>query len=187
MRKVLREIGIRKAIRYAWGQLQSAVLATGLLLPPFRTLLLRLFGACIGVDCVLEPIRFFNIYRMGFPALKLGRCCFVGTECMFDLADRIECGDYVTFAQRVTVLTHMSPGYASHPLQVSYPAKNAPVRFKSGCFIGVNCTILCGITIGEGAVIAAGSVVTEDVPDHALYAGVPARFVKTIERSVGMQ
>lgn len=184
MRKVLREIGIRKALRYAWGQCQSGLLANGLILPPFRIVFLRIFGAKIGRDCVIEPMRFFNVYRTGFSGCVVGDNCFIGTECLFDLAEHIVCEDYVTFAQRVTVLTHMSPGYASHPLQQLYPARQAPVRFGRGCFIGANCTVLCGVTVGEGAVVAAGSVVTEDIPPHTLCAGIPARVVKRIDTSI---
>jgi UDP-2-acetamido-3-amino-2,3-dideoxy-glucuronate N-acetyltransferase len=58
---------------------------------------------------------------------------------------------------------------------------------KRHASIGSNATILCGLTIGEGALIAAGSVVTKDVPDHAVVAGVPARIIgdtrKTTELS----
>jgi acetyltransferase-like isoleucine patch superfamily enzyme len=50
---------------------------------------------------------------------------------------------------------------------------------KRGASIGSNATILCGITIGEGALIGAGSVVTKDVPPNAVVAGNPARVLKT--------
>ncbi len=52
---------------------------------------------------------------------------------------------------------------------------------KRGASIGTSCTILCGITIGEGAIVGAGSVVTRDVPPHAIVAGNPARPLRTLE------
>ena len=51
---------------------------------------------------------------------------------------------------------------------------------KKGASIGANATILCGITIGENAMIGAGSVVTKDVPDNEVWIGNPARFLKKI-------
>ncbi len=52
-----------------------------------------------------------------------------------------------------------------------------PTRVKAGASLGSNATILCGITIGEGALVGAGAVVVRDVPDFAIVAGVPARIV----------
>jgi Acetyltransferase (isoleucine patch superfamily) len=56
--------------------------------------------------------------------------------------------------------------------------KNAPVVIKDKVWIGFNCIILKGVTIGEGAVVGAGSVVTKDVPDYAVVAGNPAKIIK---------
>jgi acetyltransferase-like isoleucine patch superfamily enzyme len=53
-----------------------------------------------------------------------------------------------------------------------------PTRVKKGASVGSGATILCGITIGENAVVGAGSVVTHDVPDGAIVAGVPARILR---------
>jgi acetyltransferase-like isoleucine patch superfamily enzyme len=57
---------------------------------------------------------------------------------------------------------------------------------KRGASIGSNATILCGITIGEGAIVGAGSVVTHDVPDWTVVAGNPARVLRKIDANIGV-
>lgn len=52
---------------------------------------------------------------------------------------------------------------------------------KRGASIGTSCTVLCGVTIGEGAIVGAGSVVTHNVAPHTVVAGNPARFLRTVE------
>ena len=56
-----------------------------------------------------------------------------------------------------------------------------PVHIKRNVWIGVNVTILPGVTIGENAIVGAGAVVTKDVPDNAIVAGCPARVVKYLD------
>ncbi|WP_375379490.1 acyltransferase [Hymenobacter volaticus] len=58
--------------------------------------------------------------------------------------------------------------------------KTAPVIIKDKAWIGFNVIILKGVTIGEGAIVGAGSVVTKDVPDFAIVAGNPAKFIKYV-------
>lgn len=61
--------------------------------------------------------------------------------------------------------------------------KITPTRIESGASIGANATIICGITIGEYAMVAAGSVVTKDVPPFTLVMGNPARVVAKIDKA----
>ncbi len=56
--------------------------------------------------------------------------------------------------------------------------KSSPITIKDKAWIGFNSIILKGVTIGEGAVVAAGSVVTQDVPDYAVVGGNPAKIIK---------
>lgn len=56
-----------------------------------------------------------------------------------------------------------------------------PVRIKRNAWIGINATILPGVTVGENAIIAAGAVVTKDVPNNALVGGVPAKIIKMVK------
>ena len=72
--------------------------------------------------------------------------------------------DEVTLAERVLVLTHTNVGYVTHPLQAHFPASAAPVVVEAGCFVGASSIILPGVRVGASSFVAAGSVVTRDVP-----------------------
>lgn len=63
--------------------------------------------------------------------------------------------------------------------------KSKPILIKEGAFIGMNSIILKGVTIGKHSIVGAGSVVTKDVPDNEIWAGNPARFVKSLEHDPG--
>ncbi len=63
----------------------------------------------------------------------------------------------------------------------SQPAEALPIRIGRDVWLGANCVILAGVTIGDGAVVAAGALVREDVPPNAVVAGVPARLKKMRE------
>jgi acetyltransferase-like isoleucine patch superfamily enzyme len=177
--KALDEIGWRKAARFAATTLALLPYRMALF-PPLRVLWLRLLGARIGPRVVLHDVRFFNLYRRGLPGLAIGEECFLGDECLLDLADQISLAPQVTLAERVLILTHLNVGYRDHPLQSHFPAMSAPVVIQRGAFIGANVTLLAGVTVGQGSFVAAGSVVTRDVPAHTLVAGAPARVMREL-------
>lgn len=60
------------------------------------------------------------------------------------------------------------------------PEYGKPIKIGADCWFGGNCIVLPGVTIGKGAVVGAGSVVTRDVPDFAVVAGNPARVLKQV-------
>jgi acetyltransferase-like isoleucine patch superfamily enzyme len=175
MGKALAEIGSAGALSYAVGQLQHTLLKFQLLPPQLRVALLRLFGAHIGRDSIVHPVTLSNLYRTGIRGLNVGKECFIGEECFLDLAEGIDIADQVTLAERVMVITHLNVGYRDHPLQEHFPAEAAPIRVGSGSFIGVGAIILPGVTLGERCFVAAGAVVSRDVPAGGLVGGVPAR------------
>ncbi len=178
--KALDEIGAGRALRF--GLFSLAMLPYRVaLFPPVRSAWLRLLGAAIGRRAILHDVRFFNLYRRGLPGLRIGDDCFIGDECLLDLAEEIRLEDHVTLAERVIVLTHTNVGYRDHPLQARFPAMAAPVTIRRGSFVGAGVTILPGLTIGPEAFVAAGSVVTADVPLRTVVAGVPARALRTME------
>ena len=177
--KALGEIGWGQALRF--GFYTVAMIPYRLaLVPQLRAPWLRLLGAHLGRRVIVHDVRFFNLYRRGLSGLDVGEECFLGDECLLDLADGIRLERQVTLAERVLILTHTNVGYADHPLQEHFPAMAAPVVVESGSFIGANATILPGVRIGGGSFVAAGSVVKDDVPPGTLVGGVPARVLRTL-------
>ncbi|HKZ31023.1 MAG TPA: acyltransferase [Vicinamibacteria bacterium] len=177
--KALAEIGWARTLRF--GLFTAAMLPYRLLLvPQLRAPWLRLLGAHVGRRTILHDVRFFNLYRLGFRGLEIGEECYLGDECLLDLADSIRLERQVTLAERVLILTHTNVGYADHPLQGHFPPRAAPVVVEQGSFVGANVTLLPGIRVGARSFVAAGSVVTADVPEATLVAGVPARAVRRI-------
>jgi len=177
--KALAEIGLARAARFGFFTLAMVPYRLALV-PQLRAPWLRLLGARIGRRAILHDVRFFNLYRRGLPGLVIGDDCFLGDECLLDLAEGLTLERQVTLAERVLVLTHTNVGYADHPLQPHFPAQAAPVVIEQGAFLGANVTVLPGLRIGSQAFVAAGSVVTADVPPRTLVAGVPARPIRTI-------
>lgn len=180
MQAALKEVGLKKAFKFlifSFFEIFYRILP----LPQLRKLFLLIGGAKIGQDSVIMDVRFFNWHHQGLSGLNLGRKCFVGDETLIDLYNNVILEDNVTIAQRVTILTHTNVGYKDHPLQKYFPPESLPVFLKTGCVIGVCVTILPGITIGEKSMVAAGAVVTNDVPPKTLVAGVPAKVIRKLE------
>jgi acetyltransferase-like isoleucine patch superfamily enzyme len=177
--KALAEIGWRRAVRFGFFTLAMVPYRLALV-PQLRAPWLRLLGARIGRGTVLHDVRFFNLYRRGLAGLEIADECFIGDECLLDLAEGIRLERQVTLAERVLVLTHMNVGYADHPLQRHFPPIAKPVVVEQGAFLGANVTLLPGVRIGARSFVAAGAVVTSDVPAETLVAGVPARVLRPI-------
>ena len=95
----------------------------------------------------------------------------------------IHIGDHVMFGPRVTVITgnHRIDYVGKYMYDVKGPDKlpenDQPVVFEGDNWIGANATILKGVTIGEGAVVAASAVVTKDVAPYTIVGGVPAKYI----------
>ncbi len=98
--KALGEIGLRRAARFGFLTL-AMVPYRALLFPQLRAPYLRLLGAHIGKRTILHGVRFFNLYRRGLPGLSIGNECFLGDECLLDLAESIVLEDQVTLAGKV--------------------------------------------------------------------------------------
>ncbi|GAB2978495.1 acyltransferase [Nocardioides montaniterrae] len=110
--------------------------------------------------------------------LVIGERCVIGARACITAHESIEIGDDVWFGQDVFV-SDASHGYADpeRPIGQQFGA-HQPVRIGSGSWIGHGAMILPGTTIGRNVVVAAGSVVRGDVPDHTVVGGVPARVLR---------
>ncbi len=100
--------------------------------------------------------------------------------------DRLVIGDYVCIAAESVILmggnhNHCIDGISLYPFMSEVKNTYQPkgdTLLSNGCWLGMRCMIMPGITVGEGAVIAVGSVVTKDIPPYAVVGGNPARLIK---------
>ena len=94
--------------------------------------------------------------------------------------EKIEIGENSTLAYGGTILTGADPNGPRNKLSNLYPPIKAPVKIGSDCWIGANAIILPGVTIGNFVVVAAGAVVTKDIPSNVMVAGNPAVIKKEL-------
>lgn len=120
-------------------------------------------GAVIGENCSFgQNVNIANNVRIGNGCkVQNNVSLYQGVQ----LEDYVFCGPSMVFTNDLTPRAKYPKG----------PAGYKPTLVRTGASIGANATIVCGHTIGRWALIASGAVVTHDVPDHALMAGVPAR------------
>lgn len=104
----------------------------------------------------------------------------INDYCMLLAKDRIEIGENSTLAYGASVLTSANPNGPRNKLAKLYPAMTAPVIIGDNVWVGANATILPGVTIGDMSVVAAGAIVTKDVPSGVLVAGNPAVIKKKL-------
>jgi acetyltransferase-like isoleucine patch superfamily enzyme len=164
---------VRAEIERAWeilGRLNA--------LPPgdfgaMRALLGELTGRALDPSVrVLPPF-----HSDGGRNLRFGRNVFVNHGCTAMDFGGIDIGDDVLIGPNVQLL---SSGHPLDPATRRRSITTAPIRIGRGVWIAAGATILQGVTVGDDAVVAAGAVVTKDVPPRTLVAGVPARAVRAL-------
>lgn len=121
------------------------------------------------------------------PVVEIGSDCYFGVGIHITAINRIKIGDGCLTGKWVTITDNSHGDNSSDQIQ-SMPIKRplhskGPVIIGKHVWIGDKATILPGVTIGEGAVIGANSVVTKDVPAFSVVAGVPARIIKAIDQN----
>ncbi len=183
------------ALKRLWGDelgpLQPRLLLVQLLVAPFppytggrmRALALRLAGFSIGQGTLFWGLPAICGEGDLRPRLCVGSHVWINVGGFWDLGAMVTIGDRVAIGQQVMILTgtHQVGGAERR----AGPFVARPVRIGVGAWLGARCTLLPGVTVGEGAIVAAGAVVTCDVPPHTLVAGVPARVIRALDPGLG--
>jgi acetyltransferase-like isoleucine patch superfamily enzyme len=133
----------------------------------------------LGNNCILEHnihIKFDGIWQHG-PSIIMQDDVFIGTGCEFNISKRIEIGQQAMIASGCKFIDHDHGTALTESMNVQRPIM-AAIKIGEEVWMGVNCVVLKGVTIGKGAVVAAGSVVIKDVGPYEIVGGVPAKLIK---------
>lgn len=131
----------------------------------------------IILDTKVQDVTVFTPLYINYGKhISIGKNVFINFDCTLLALGGITIEDDVLIGPKVNLVTE------NHPLdpkeRKGLIAK--PIIIKKNAWIGANATILPGVTIGENAVVAAGAVVSKDVPDNAIVGGIPAKFIKNV-------
>lgn len=138
-----------------------------------RALLSELFGRPVPTTLRVFP-PFYTDFGKN---IRVGEQVFINACCHFQDHGGVTLGDGCQIGHNVVFAT-LNHELAPKRRQITRPA---PIVLGRNVWVGSNATILQGVTIGDNAVVAAGAVVTRDVPANAIVGGVPARILRTIE------
>src|SRR5215471_9516662 len=135
---------------------------------------INLYGCEIGDEVKIGT--FVEIQK----GAKIGNRCKISSHTF--ICEGVQLEDEVFVGHNVTFINDRYPRAANGggKLQTEADWKCVPTRVRRGASIGSGATLLCGVTVGERAIIGAGSVVTRDVPASAVVAGNPARVIKML-------
>lgn len=138
-----------------------------------RALFSELIGKKVDESFLLIP----PFYSAGGDEIRVGKNVFINQNCTFYDLGGLDIADDVMIGPNVSIIT------AGHPLEPSRRRAvtiGKPVVIERNVWIAAGATIIGGVTVGENSVVAAGSVVTKDVPPNTLVGGNPARVIRSI-------
>ena len=146
-----------------------------------RSMVLRACGWNVGRGAVMAQTPRLIGSGPLLERLHIGAEVFVNLGNVWELSDRVYIDDRVAIGQDVMLLT------SSHRIGSSVRRADelftAPVTVDSGVWIGARSLVLPGVHIGEGALVAANTVVREDVPANVLFAGNPGRVIRPLDNN----
>jgi acetyltransferase-like isoleucine patch superfamily enzyme len=151
------------------------------LLPRYRFLnvikshFLRVLGAKIGKRVVFYP----GVWITPAKGLILGNDVDLAKDVLITTGGKVSVGDRTLIGYRTQILSsnHNIPDNNEKIFNAGHSKKE--IIIENDVWIGANCIITAGVTIGEGSVVAAGSVVTKDIPAFCIYGGVPAKLIRS--------
>ncbi len=138
-----------------------------------RALFSELIGKKVDKSFLLIP----PFFTAGGDEIRVGQNVFVNQNCTFYDLGGLDIADDVMIGPNVSILTAAHP---LDPLQRRSVTIGRPIVIEKGVWIAAGATILGGVTVGENSVVAAGSVVTRDIPPNTLVGGNPARVIRSI-------
>lgn len=132
----------------------------------------NLYGCTIGDNTKIGA--FVEIQKNA----SIGKNCKISTHTF--ICEGVHIGDNVFIGHNVTFINDKYPRAtnAEGTMQSESDWKVVETFVKNGASVGSSSTILCGVTIGENSIVGAGAVVTKDVPDNTVVAGIPARVIR---------
>ncbi len=137
-----------------------------------RALLSQITGRKIDASSAIFPPFHINYGKH----TTIEKNVFINFDCVFLDFGGITIEDGVFIAPKVSLLTEGHPVSPEH----RHSLTAAPIHVKRNAWIGASATIMQGVTIGENAIVAAGAVVTKDVPANTIVGGIPAKMLKAI-------
>lgn len=136
-----------------------------------RLVVPHLFKRC-GKQVNVRP----NVYFGAGSQISIGDFSMLGADSIIGSEAEVVIGENVLMGPRVLIYTSNHGTALGTPMRLQ-PSVAAPVRIGNDVWIGARCIILPGVTIHDGAVVAAGAVVTRDIPSNAIAGGVPAKVI----------
>jgi len=129
------------------------------------------------------PLNWLRIVLLRSCGYKIGKKVYIGedliiSEILEDFSEKLIIEDRVAIGQRVTLVTSSDPNYSR--LYDYVKVKRGTIHIEQDAWIGAGAIILPNITIGEGAVVGAGAVVTKDVLPYTIVVGIPAKAIKKV-------
>jgi len=138
-----------------------------------RTLFSELIGREVDASLMLIP----PFYTTGGEEIRIGRNVFINQNCTFYDLGGLDIADDVMIGPNVSLITS---SHAIEPSQRRDFVVARPIVIGRNVWIAAGATIIGGVTVGENSVVAAGAVVTTDVPPKTLVGGNPARVIRSI-------